>query len=79
MEDLFDEMWEDEDDDLDAYGPGEERIAGAVDIAGVGQGDAGEPAVYVLVVKGLSALAAEAAEPNVAVEDDVTSDMEDLF
>ena len=54
-------------------------IAGAVDVAVVGQGDAGAPAVYGLVVEGLYAVAAEAADPDVAVEDDVTSDMEDLF
>ena len=37
------------------------------------------PTVYGLVVEGLYAVAAEAAGPGVAVEDDVTSDMEDLF
>ena len=79
VEDLFDEVWEDEDDGLDAYGPGEEEIAGAGDFAGVGQGDAGAPAVYELVVGGLSALVAVAAEPDVGVGDSVSSDMEDLF
>ena len=79
MEDLFDEIWGDEDDGLDAYGPGEEGIAGASDVAGVGQGDAGAPAVYELVIRGLSALVAVASEPDVGVGDSVSSDMEDLF
>ena len=76
VEDLFDEMWEDE---LDAYGPGEEGIDGVGDFVGVGQGGAGAPAVYELVVGGISALGAVAAEPDVGDGDSVSSDMEELF
>ena len=79
VEDIWDEMWDDEDDVLGAYREERERIAGAVGVAGVGQGGAGAPAVYGLVVKGLYAMAAGAGDPAVAVDDDVTSDMEDLF
>ena len=71
VEDLFDDMWEDE---MDAYGPGE---AGDDDFVAVGQGVAGAPPVYELVVGGVSALGAVAAEPDVG-DSSVSSDMEEL-
>ena len=77
MEDMFDEMSDDEDDELGADGEG--GVAGAVGAAGLGQGGAGAPAVYGLVVEGLRAMAAGAGGPAVAVNDEETSDMEDLF
>ena len=47
-------MWDDEDPVLGAFQMDEEGLAGAVDGASIGQGDAGGPALYEVVVGGLA-------------------------
>ena len=69
-------MWDDEDPVLGAFQMDEEGLAGAVDGASIGQGDAGGPALYEVVVGGLAGEVVGATDHGVdsgEVLDDKTS------
>ena len=79
MEDIWEDMWDDKDPVLGALPVDEEELAGAIDGAGVGQEDAGGPAMYEVVVGGLAGEVAGAADHGVGGGDDKTFDVDPLF